>query len=74
MAKKKYYDAGKVRTEKQWQVFDKSGVSSIYTPYIYAKTEKDAKREAREKYGKEFGFVEYRGETKIYSIPNTRGN
>lgn len=55
---------------RQYQVFDKDGLSSRYTGYIYAKNKKEAEKKARSVYGKDFGSIEYRGWTTIFVNEN----
>jgi hypothetical protein len=55
---------------RQYQVFDKDGISSRYTGYIYAKNKKSAERKGRNMYGKKFGSVEYRGWANIFVHKN----
>ena len=55
---------------RQYQVFDKEGISSVHTGYVYAKSKREAMRKARSVYGNKVGSVEYRGWATIFVNEN----
>ena len=52
---------------KYYQVYDKEGISSRYTDYVYANNKKDAFNKAKKMYN-DVGSVEYIGTTNVTKI------